>query len=129
MGLAVCHSALCKCSFGAAPSPLTVLPISGGNVMGLPMATVMDHIPMLNIKPFGMCISMQNPMVIAATSAALGVLTPMPCIPATVAPWTPTQAKLKLMTGPALGSDSKLKCMWGGSISVAFPGQPMVTIG
>ena len=35
------------------------------------------------------CNSPSNPMVAAATTAALGVLTPMPCIPMTIAPWMP----------------------------------------
>ena len=54
-----------------------------------PAANINDHIPMVNILPFGMCQSLANPMVAAATAAALGVLTPMPCIPVTPAPWVP----------------------------------------
>ncbi|MGL4604236.1 MAG: hypothetical protein ACRCU9_08815 [Iodobacter sp.] len=36
---------------------------------------------MLNIMPIGTCMSPATPMVAAATAAAMGVLTPMPCIP------------------------------------------------
>lgn len=46
----------------------------------------MDHNPLLNIMPFGMCTTPSNPMVAAATAAALGVLTPMPCLPMTMSP-------------------------------------------
>ena len=49
----------------------------------------MDNKPFVNILPFGMCMSLANPMVAAATAAALGALTPMPCIPVTPAPWVP----------------------------------------
>ena len=40
----------------------------------MPAANIMDHVPMVNIMPFGMCITPSNPAVAAATAAALGVL-------------------------------------------------------
>ena len=72
-----------QCSFGAAPSALSVLPANCVTT-GTPAATIMDNKPFVNILPFGMCISPANPEVIAETAAALGVLTPAPCIPAIV---------------------------------------------
>jgi len=78
-----------QCSFGAAPAPFVVLPINRVSACNFPSATIMDNIPIVNITPFGMCQSPSNPTVIAATAAALGVFTPMPCVPVTVAPWTP----------------------------------------
>ena len=79
-------TAMLQCSFGVAPSTLVVLPLARVLVEGKPAAAVTDMLPGVNIPPFGMCTSLANPMVAAATAAALGVLTPMPCIPATVGP-------------------------------------------
>lgn len=122
MGLQVCMGAMLMCSFGAAPSSLVVLPTN--KVLGAtPCANIMDHIPLLNIMPFGVCSSLANPMVAAATAAALGVLTPMPCIPATVAPWIPTAPTVLVGVMPTLTSDSKCMCMWGGVIQITVPGQ------
>ena len=43
---------------------------------------------MVDIMPFGVCSSLANPQVVAATTAALRVLTPMPWLPMTVTPWS-----------------------------------------
>ncbi|EHM2230708.1 DUF4280 domain-containing protein [Salmonella bongori] len=120
---AVCTGATICCSFGLAPSVLNVLPANRTLVGGLPMATIMDHKPMVNILPFGMCSSMANPSVVAATAAALGVLTPMPCIPATVAPWMPGSPTALVGNMPALNMQSQLMCMWAGIIQIVQPGQ------
>jgi len=89
MGQQVCMGAMMQCSFGMAPSSLCVLPTKMVMTSKMPAATIMDHIPLVNVLPFSMCTSPANPMVAAATAAALGVLTPMPCIPVTTAPWLP----------------------------------------
>ncbi|ECG8258674.1 DUF4280 domain-containing protein [Salmonella bongori] len=120
---AVCTGATICCSFGLAPSVLNVLPANRTLVGGLPMATIMDNKPMVNILPFGMCSSMANPSVVAATAAALGVLTPMPCIPATVAPWMPGSPTALVGNMPALNMQSQLMCMWAGIIQIIQPGQ------
>ena len=85
MGIQVCAGAMMMCSFGVAPSSLVVLPVNR-TMTGAPAANIMDNKPMVNIPPFGMCSSPANPMVAAATAAALGVLTPMPCIPVSIQP-------------------------------------------
>ncbi|HHX9846268.1 TPA: DUF4280 domain-containing protein [Salmonella bongori] len=120
---AVCTGATICCSFGLAPSVLNVLPANRTLVGDLPMATIMDNKPMVNILPFGMCSSMANPSVVAATAAALGVLTPMPCIPATVAPWMPGSPTALVGNMPALNMQSQLMCMWAGIIQIIQPGQ------
>jgi hypothetical protein len=119
----VCMGALLQCSFGVAPSSLVVLPVNKVMTSYVPAANIMDNVPMVNIMPFGMCMSPSNPTVAAATAAALGVLTPMPCIPATTAPWAPGAPTVLLANMPALDDTSMLMCMWGGVIKVNFAGQ------
>jgi hypothetical protein len=70
-----------------------------------------------------MCSSIANPTVASATAAALGVLTPMPCIPVTTAPWTPGSSSVMLGYMPALTNNCTLMCTWGGVIQVTVPGQ------
>ena len=123
MPMHVCNGALLQCSFGAAPSTYVVLPINRVLTSNQPAANIMDHKPMVNVMPFGVCTSMANPTVASATAAALGVLTPMPCIPNTPSPWVPGSPTMLLANQPSLNDTSKLMCMWGGVISVQFPGQ------
>lgn len=125
MGCQVCMGATLKCTFGAAPSSLVVLPMNRV-FTPMPAANIMDNKPFMNILPFGTCMSMANPMVAAATAAALGVLTPMPCIPMTMAPWAPGNPKVLLGNMPTLNNSSKLMCNWGGVISILSPGQVKV---
>ncbi len=125
----VCAGATLQCSFGAAPTVLNVLPTNRVLTSSMPAATIMDHIPLVNIPTFGMCMSTANPMVIAATAAALGVLTPMPCIPATASPWIPGGAPTLLLGGmPAIDSNSMLMCNWAGVIKIVMPGQMQMLI-
>ena len=128
MGNFVCQGAMLQCTFGLAPSSLmVVVPLRPkcGNML---MATIMDMIPMANIMPFGMCQSMANPQVASATAAAMGVLTPMPCIPVIVAPWAPP-GQVKIMGQPALINNAKCMCTWGGQISITNPSGSMMTQG
>ena len=129
MGLVACSGTMMACSFGAAPSSLQVLPMNKVMATGPPAANIMDNKPMLNILPFGMCMSMANPTVAAATAAALGVLTPMPCIPATAAPWTPMAPKVLVGSAPIVTLDSKLMCSYGGVIQFTAPAQVKVLAG
>lgn len=122
MGFMVCNGATLQCSFGMAPSSLVVLPID--RVLAtMPAATIMDNKPFMNILPFGMCTSLSNPAVASATSAALGVLTPMPCTPMTAAPWAPGCPTVLIANKPALNNSSKLMCSFGGVIQIVYGGQ------
>jgi len=128
MSQQVTNGALLSCSFGVAPSTLTVLPKNRVNASNLPAATIMDHIPNVNILPFGMCITPTNPQVAAATAAALGVLTPQPCIPVTTSPWIPGSPTVKIGSQPALNNTCQLMCMWTGVITISSAGQQTVNI-
>lgn len=119
----VVQGAQLMCSFGTTPSQLMVPPKN--RMWGSPQvaANILDHIPMVNIMPFGMCMCPANPQVAAATAAALGVLTPQPCIPCTATPWSPGAVTVNLVGAPLLNETSMLMCTWGGMITVMEPGQ------
>jgi hypothetical protein len=119
----VVNGAQLLCSFGTSPSSLVVLPANRTNVANQPEATIQDHVPMVNIMSFGMCITPSNPQVAAATTAAFGVLTPQPCIPVTTTPWAPGAPNVVIASQPALDNVSTCNCMWGGVVTVTDPGQ------
>lgn len=114
MANATVATALCQCTFGAAPCPLLVSSQQTVQTFNLPQATIMDN----KFPTFGMCSSLANPTVAAATAAAMGVLTPMPCVPAIVAPWVPGAPTVLVCNKPLLNNTSKLMCNWAGVISV-----------
>jgi hypothetical protein len=128
MPLQVCMGAKMMCSFGMAPSTLTVIPVNKVFTNNMPDANIMDHKPMVNIMPFGMCTSLANPTVASATAAALGVLTPMPCIPVTPSPWITGAPTVLLGNQPSLDNTHKLMCNWGGVITFIDPGEYTVNI-
>lgn len=128
MSLQVCMGAQIKCSFGAAPAELMVLPLNRVLTSNMPAANITDHIPLVNILPFGTCSSLANPSVAAATAAAFGVLTPMPCVPVTATPWTPGDPTVMIGNQPCVANTSTCLCAWGGLISVIGPGQETVNV-
>ena len=123
MPIHVCMGATLMCTFGTAPSSLVVLPTNNTLTSYVPAANIMDNVPMVNILPFALCTSLANPTVASATSAAMGVLTPMPCVPVIPAPWVPGSPTVILGNMPALNDTCKLMCAYGGVIQVTLPGQ------
>lgn len=122
MPVAVVGTAMLTCSFGMAPASILPTP---NTVMigGKPSATIMDFATGANIPPFGMCSSLVNPTVAAATAAAFGVLTPMPCTPVPVAPWTPMAPRTLIGGKPALATGAQCFCAYAGVIAVTQPAQ------
>ena len=126
MSLMVATGASCLCSMGTAPGMVT----STNNQMvlaeGKPVCVITDAAPMANISPCGMCTSLANPQVAAATAAAMGVLTPQPCIPATQV-WS---GGTVLVGGkPCVTLESKCMCSYAGVISITNPCQTKVLTG
>jgi hypothetical protein len=125
----VCTGAMMACTMGAAPSTLNVLPKNKMQTSSMAAANIMDNIPMVNIPAFGVCKSMANPTVAAATAAATAAaqgvftLTPMPCVPVFPAPWVPGAPTVMLANMPVLNNTSKLMCAYAGVVSINNPGQ------
>jgi hypothetical protein len=118
----VCTGAMMMCPFGLAPSSFVATP-RPVQTSCMTAGVITDNIPIANIPPFGMCTSMANPAVASATAAALGVLTPMPCVPVFPAPWAPGAPTVLIGNIPALDNVSKLMCAYGGVIQFTTPGQ------
>ncbi len=126
MALPVVSGASIQCTMGMSPGQLMVTSQLKVLTGGKPLATIQDAAPITNVGPCGMCTSMANPTVASATAAAMGVLTPMPCVPAPMGIWT--CGKAPLVGGvPALLNDGMLTCSYGGSIKIVMPGQMKVT--
>ncbi len=128
MPLQVVNGALMQCTMGVAPASLTVLPDNLTKGDSQNKATVMDFRPMVNIASFGMCQSPANPQVAAATAAAMGVLTPMPCVPNTVAPWAPGSSAVTINNFAALLDSDQCNCLCTGVISITNAGQAVIVI-
>lgn len=126
-GKSVNNLSLVTCTMGSAPAVLTVLDPKV-LVMGAPAANIMDNDPLANIPTFGMCMSPANPMVAAATAAALGVLTPMPCIPSCTS-WMPGEPFVLVRNFPALDENSYCMCGNGGLVSISLSANFLVDVG
>jgi hypothetical protein len=126
MPILTVNTAQLMCSLGTLPSALCVLPTNAVLGSQQPAANILDTIPMTNIMPFGLCTSPLNPAVAAATAAAQGVLTPMPCIPATSAPWAPGVPNVLIAGFPAVDDASTCMCAYGGEIGILSAGQVQV---
>jgi hypothetical protein len=126
MAVLVVNGAQIACDMGTLPSLLTVSPgpphCAAAPLPALLLATIKDFVPLVNIKTFGMCNSPANPAVVAATSAASGVFTPAPCVPATVAPWAPP-VPVTSSTVPVFDQKATCQCAWQGTVTVLNPGQ------
>ena len=107
----------CQCSFGVAPAMIPAMKQTQVLAGKKPVATIMDNMPL----PFGMCSSIANPAVAAATSAASGVLTPQPCTPVIPAPWAPGSPTVLIGGNPVLHNSCQLMCAYGGVIQVMPP--------
>jgi hypothetical protein len=103
-----------QCTCGSAPSQLAVTSQFQAKVGDQLAATVMDHVPLVNVPSFGTCSVL--------TAAAAG--TPVPCVPAPAGPWaTGSTTGVKIGHQLALLSTDKLMCAVPGVITVVDPGQ------
>lgn len=129
MGMMVVTGACCQCSFGTIPCTLQATSQMSCMADGKPIATIQDGQPGINLPGFGLCTSLVNPTVAAATAAALGVLTPQPCTMVPAGVWTASNPKVLVGGIPCLLSDAVLMCGLGaGSIRVLMPGQTKAVV-
>lgn len=119
----VCSGATMRCSLGDRSARLTVYPDRTVFLTGQPMASISDHTSLYNIAPFGKCHTTRYPATGAATAAAHGRLTPMPCVPGTKSNWRNGKDDYIIKGNPALLKSSYCKCCYGGIIRIVKDGQ------
>jgi hypothetical protein len=124
----VVQGALLQCSQGMAPASFAVAVPHATEAGDIAAGNIDDYTPNANVPTFGMCQSPANPQVAAATAAALGVLTPQPCIPMLVAPWSPGSNSVTIRDRPALNDSCTCNCQWAGQVSVTNAGQTQVEV-
>ncbi|KOO12977.1 hypothetical protein AKJ18_20995 [Vibrio xuii] len=112
----LCKGATLMCTGGTSPSQLDVSPSRAISIDNKPVANVADHIPMVNIKPFGNCTLMAP-------------ISPPPCMPATPSPWNSPNSTIKIDHQMALTFGCSLQCSIGGTIQCFDPGQVNVVGG
>jgi len=115
----VCTGATLQCSFGTTPATFAA---SGVQTSAGSPAGVITDVAAANVPPFGMCMSLANPEVAAATAAAEGALTPQPCQPV-LSPWSPGSAMVTIGEVGALDDSSQCTCAWAGVVTVSSAGQ------
>ena len=121
MSTVVNAGASLMCPYATGPATLNVS--SQSNVIsGTPVATINDCAPGGNIL-FPMCISPSNPAYVAATAAAMGVSTPVPCTPVFPGPWNAEKTTVSIGGSLCLTSGCQLVCGMGGTIRITSPGQ------
>ena len=125
MAIPVVTGASIMCSMGMGTGSLTATAQAIVTYEGKMVATTMDVTPMVNVSSCGMCTSMANPAVASATAAALGVLTPQPCVPAPAGSWMGSPGPT-IGGRMALANDATLTCSYGGAIKIVTPGQAKV---
>lgn len=112
----------CSMAMPSVEVPLLTTPKSTEVNVDTPAASIEDYVPLTNIPSFGMCSSMANPAVQAATAAKSGAFTPAPCMPSVNTAWTPGATRVKVGGQPALHGGCQAMCAWGGVITISSPG-------
>ncbi|WP_082798950.1 DUF4280 domain-containing protein [Metasolibacillus sp. FSL H7-0170] len=119
----VVAGATLSCSEGDQTSTLQ-LPVSHGVFLkNKAKMNEMDFQPNVHVQPFGLCQTLANPAVAAATAANNGVLKPMPCTPVLTMPWINGKSDQLIENSPALTTQSTNMCLYCGTIRVEDDGQ------
>jgi Domain of unknown function (DUF4280) len=139
----VVAGAYLKCSCCDTYSVLTAPLSHGVYIKDKAQMNIMDFKPIANIKTFGMCKSIKNPSVAAATAISCGMqvlvpglaliklilgkdmgpVQPMPCQPVITKQWEDGKKDKLVENQPALLNISKNSCAYGGEITIVDDGQ------
>lgn len=118
----ICTGATVKCSYGTETSSFSA---TGTKVSAATPVGVMTDVTAANVPPFGLCTSLSNPQVAAATQAAQE-LAPQPCVPV-LSNWSPGSVRVTIGAAAALNDAAQCTCSWAGVVTVTDAGQTSAT--
>jgi len=121
----VCSGDEYHCSYGTLLCPIQVFSNRKVSIDGRLAATEGDN-QIQNLRGFGMCSSLKNPQVAAATVMAEGVLTPQPCSPVLAGGWT-CLTNTKISGKRTITSQSEIWSAFSGRITNVTTRQEKVT--
>jgi len=122
MSVLVCSGAKLWCTYGDSEGTLVVQQPTTVMCENKPTASANDCTHTTSVTPCGFCHSLTNPNVASATAAAFGSLTPMPCNPLPLV-WSNVSTTVLIGKSLALTNKSRLRCAYGGELTIANPGQ------
>lgn len=145
----VVAGAYLHCSCSDTYSVLTAPQSHGVYIGQKAQMNIMDFKPCTNVRSFGMCKSLKNPAVAAATASTYGLIfallcpglaalnavlnmigihlpgpvKEMPCTPVITKPWEYGKINKLVENQPALLNISQNMCAYGGKITIVDDGQ------
>ena len=121
MSSLVCDGATLQCSYGQGEVKLTISRRGVSHGGDGSLATIDDHLPLVNISPFRFCTAPANPNPQNPSGQK-------PCTLRLGQPWSDEMEGI-LLQGQKLVEDSAtLRCDYAGTISIADPGQQDATL-
>ncbi|WP_342261927.1 PAAR-like protein [Alphaproteobacteria bacterium endosymbiont of Tiliacea citrago] len=117
MAFFVTANFISRCTMGIAPTPIAVLP-NMCTGLNLDSVRITDCMPIINIKPYGMCNNPLNPAVAAIIASSFGAVRQFACISPLPTPWVPPNPRVLSRNLPSITSDAKKMCYPGGVISI-----------
>ena len=105
-----------RCNFGSCSSQMYIWGNLNNNKEFI--ENISGNKPTGNIMSFGMCSSLSNPTVCAATACSLGFLSPQPCVANIAFPWMSSQNGTVVKSDLPIDENSKTYCSYGGQITI-----------
>lgn len=121
MSSMICDGAKLECSYGQGEVKLSVSRRGVSHGGDRSLATIDDHLPLVNVPPFRFCTAPANPNPQSPSGQK-------PCTPRLSSAWSDEVEGILLQGQKLVEESATLRCDYAGTISVAHPGQKDATL-